>query len=37
MEEVERINVMVVRNPLQGQEVREEGIRRDLYVITQRP
>ena len=37
MEEVERMNVMVVRNPLQGQEGREEGIRRDLYVITQRP
>ena len=33
IEEVERTNTMVVRNLLQKQGEREEGIRRDLYVI----
>ena len=33
IEEVERINTMVVRNSLQKQGEREEGIRRDLYII----
>lgn len=33
MEGVERTNTVVVRNPLQEQEEREEKMRRDLYVI----
>ena len=33
MEGIERTNTVVVRNPLQEQEEREEKMRRDLYVI----
>jgi len=30
---IERTNTRVVRNPLQGQEERGEGMRRDLYAM----
>jgi len=33
VERVERKNVVVVRNPLHGQEEREGEIRRDIYAI----
>jgi len=33
MEEVEKTNAVVVRNPIQGQEEREVGIKRDLYAM----
>ena len=33
MEGVERMNTIVIRNPLQGQEDRREGMRRDPYTM----
>ena len=33
MKEVKRTNIVVVRNPQQGQGEREGRIRRDLYII----
>ena len=33
MEEIERTNMVVVRNPMQGQGGRGAGIRRDSYAI----
>jgi len=33
MEEVERMNAVVVRNPLQEQRKRSKGMKRDLYAM----